>query len=275
MATATKSKERKKAAPPNTLNVAFCWDMSGSMSSVTEATKEGTRGYLLDLQAEEKKLVKKNGAGVYTRLSLTAFDTVFEQWLVDQPIADVNVGTVISRYIPRGGTALYDAVANTIADLSKSLGDRQNEKCLMIVMTDGGENSSQEYGLHQNGKQKLFDLIKKFEAKGNWTFVYLGANVDAYAEATAMGISQGSSAYYSSTPGSVHAASASLSGVTSTLRSSAGSSLNDSFTDSGLSQDYRDKTFEQTEALPIQDWDKKSAFYADSSSASDSTKKAR
>jgi hypothetical protein len=239
VATATKSRRTTKA---KTLNVAFVWDMSGSMGAVDGATREGTRGYLMDLVKEEKNLVKKNGAGVYTRFSLTAFDTAFERWLDDDPIAEVDIDSVIDCYQPRGGTALYDAIAHTITNLSTKLtGNRKNEKCLVIVMTDGQENSSEEYALRENGKKRLFDLIQAYEKKGNWTFVYLGANVDAFAEAQDIGIPVGNAAYYSASPQSVNLSSSSLTGVTMSRRASASASSDVAFADAGLVQDYRDE----------------------------------
>jgi von Willebrand factor type A domain len=239
VATATKSRKTTKT---DVLNVAFVWDMSGSMASVDGATREGTRGYLMDLAKEEKKLVKKNGEGIYTRFSLMAFDTAFEQWLDDMPISEISIDAIINEYQPRGGTALYDAIANTITTLASRLkGDRKNEKCLVIVMTDGHENASKEYSLRENGKKRLFDLIKAYEKKGNWTFVYLGANVDSFAEAAAIGIPQGNAAYYSASPVSVNLTAASLTGVTKSRRASASASSDVSFADANLIQDYRDE----------------------------------
>lgn len=240
MATQTKAKKKKTEAPPKTLNVAFVWDMSGSMGSIKGATKEGTQGYLMDLQKEERKLIKKHGEGVYTRLSLTIFDTVFEQWIVDEPILNIDAEMTVNKYGPRGGTALYDAIANTIADVESRLADRKNEKCLVIVMTDGHENSSKEYGLHQDGKNKLFKLIKSYEKKGNWTFVYLGANVDAYSEAVAIGIPQGNAAFYSASAGSVGATMDSATPMTTNLRHRVGGQSSSAFADANLAQDFRD-----------------------------------
>lgn len=211
------------------------------MGSILDATKEGTQGYIMDLIGEEEKLRAEHGKGDYTFFSLTVFDTVFEQWVIDQPVSQVDVPALIGRYQPRGMTALYDAVANTVTDLESSLrkNGRDKEKCLVIVMTDGGENSSKEYG-GPGGKKRLFDLVKGYEKKGNWTFVYLGANVDAYAEAAAMGIPQGNTAYYSSTSGSVATASAGLSASNITFTASNQNSTQTFFGDAGQSQDYRD-----------------------------------
>jgi hypothetical protein len=170
-----------------------------------------------------------------------AFDTVFEQWIDDKPISEINIDAVISEYQPRGSTALYDAIANTITNLANQLkGARKNEKCLVIVMTDGQENSSKEYGLRENGRKRLFDLIKSYEKKGNWTFVYLGANVDAFAEARDIGIPQGNAAYYAATTDSVVATASAMSPMTTALRGSASGQSSTTFDDAGLQQDYRD-----------------------------------
>lgn len=240
MATKTRT-SRKTEVKPALLNVAFVWDMSGSMGIIEDAAREGTGGYIADLQAEEKALALKHGESIYTRFSLTAFDTVFEPWVVDEPIGSIKRSELMARYEPRGGTALYDAIANTIADLDSRLGsERSDEKCLVIIMTDGEENSSKEYALHENGRARLLNLIKAYEAKGNWTFVYLGANVDAYAEAAAIGIPAGNAAYYSSTPGSVIATASAMSFMTSSRRSAGAQNTSSAFEDAGLSQDYRD-----------------------------------
>jgi hypothetical protein len=241
MATKEKAKKTKATTKTNTLNVAFVWDMSGSMGSVHEATRQGTYDYLTDLVNEEAKLVEKEGEGVYTRLSLTIFDTVFERWLVNEPISSINPTELVSRYHPRGGTALYDAIAHTITEVEAGLADKE-EKVLVIVMTDGQENSSQDYALRDNGRQRLFDLIQRYEAKGNWTFVYLGANVDAYSEAQNIGIAMGNVAHYSPTAGSTHSVMAATSSLTNERRNSMRGQTVTAFADAGISDsDYRDE----------------------------------
>lgn len=236
--TTPRSRSRKKAAVrPSTLHVGFVWDMSGSMASIAHASVEGTRGYLADLQKEEQKIVDEHGEGVSTYITVTAFDTVLERWLDGVPALELDLGQ-LNRYQPRGGTALYDAIADTVVAMDTRV--HEGEKVLVVVMTDGGENSSQEYALRNNGRQRLHDLITAYEARGNWTFVYLGANVDSYAEASAIGIPTGNTAYYAATMDSVAVASAGVSKLSSNLRSAGGMSTSSAFVDAGLSNDYRD-----------------------------------
>jgi len=61
-------------------------------------------------------------------------------------------------------------------------------------MTDGEENSSKEYT-----QEQMRTLIKEREDKGNWTFVYLGANQDSYKMAQKYGISQMNTTNFSAT----------------------------------------------------------------------------
>lgn len=234
--TPRKRTPRKKSAAPSVLHVGFAWDMSGSMAAIKDASIEGTRGYLADLQTEEQKIVAEHGEGVYTYLTVTAFDTVLERWMDGVPAADLDLSTP-DRYQPRGGTALYDAIADTVTAMDTRV--KSDEKVLVVVMTDGYENSSKEYG-GVGGRQRIFDMVHAYEARGNWTFVYLGANVDAYAEAASMGISAGNAAFYSATGGSVAMASSGLTNVTSTLRSASMGGSANTFADAGETQDYRD-----------------------------------
>lgn len=122
-------------------------------------------------------------------------------------------------FVPHGGTPLLDATARFISHLEtqrnakqvivgllcdesgsmnglqKSVVDGVNEfvgslsgveavdpesagKVIAVIMTDGGENSSQEVT-----KEKVAALISKSEADG-WTFIYMGANQDAWDEAS-------------------------------------------------------------------------------------------
>ncbi len=55
-----------------------------------------------------------------------------------------------------------------------------------MTFTDGQENQSVEYS-----REMIFDLMKKRQDDG-WTFAYMGANQDAYAEGGRIGYSAAS-----------------------------------------------------------------------------------
>lgn len=92
-------------------------------------------------------------------------------------------------YTPSGMTNLYDAIGNTIARLDAFVTENQN--VLVVIITDGYENSSVEYNVASVKK-----LIEERQAKG-WTFVYLGANQDAWAVGSSIGLSKGQTLSYS------------------------------------------------------------------------------
>ncbi|GAH73485.1 unnamed protein product, partial [marine sediment metagenome] len=63
---------------------------------------------------------------------------------------------------------------------------------LFIIMTDGHENASKEYNLDSATK-----LIKSSEKSG-WSFIYLGADQDAWANARGLGLARGNVMSFSS-----------------------------------------------------------------------------
>lgn len=145
--------------------VDFILDMSGSMSSVYESTISGYNEYLGTLKKEATDM----------EFALTLFDDVIEGGSF-MPIKDVPELTEKS-YTPRGMTALYDAVCTTVLETEKEFKD-EDVKHLVVVLTDGFENSSKEFN-----EKSMRELIKRLEKTDKWSFVYLGANQDAWAVA--------------------------------------------------------------------------------------------
>lgn len=206
-------------------HIAFILDMSGSMASVESATREGAIGYFRALKKDTPD----------ARINLTIFDTVVEQWVVDVPASEMKVQTTIKKWQPRGATALYDAVGLTVSDLVKKVGE--DDKVVVTVMTDGLENSSVEWD-----RKKLAKLVGKLTKKGNWTFAYMGANVDAWAESGKMGFAKGNTMAYSASPDSVVAAMDSHAHATVTLSNTSGlTSTGTLYKDAGVAQDVRDE----------------------------------
>ena len=88
--------------------------------------------------------------------------------------------------MPRGGTPLLDATGRLIARAAVAppgaavLGKRP-EDITVVTITDGEENQSREYT-----RDAIVAWCAEKQAQG-WSFVFLGAGLDAYAEARAMG----------------------------------------------------------------------------------------
>ena len=108
------------------------------------------------------------------------------------------------RFVPRGGTALYDAQGKTIVALGEELAampeSERPSKVIIMTLTDGMENSSKEYTLAM-----ISTLIKEQREKYNWDFVFLGANQDAVKTAGTMNIPMGSAITYSANPAAMRA----------------------------------------------------------------------
>ena len=145
------------------INVIFLLDRSGSMQGAETDTIGGYNSFL--------KKQKDN-----TLITTVLFDDEYEMLYYRENIGKVKKLTT-SEYFVRGCTALYDAIGKTINKIEK---DVKNEKVLFVITTDGLENASKEYH-----KEDIRKLIKKHS---KWEFIYLGANIDSYAEGSSIGI---------------------------------------------------------------------------------------
>lgn len=229
---ATSASATDKAAEPQVttdLAVAIVLDKSGSMTGLTDAVIDGFNEYVDDLRGQEGE----------TLFSLTLFDTAFKQPYIGVPLDKVERLTG-DLYRAGGNTALYDAIAFTVKDLEQRLAAaaRSDMKVLIVTMTDGQENSSTDYTA-----ERLRALVREYEAKGNWTFVYVGFGQSAEYIDTQRGLAYtGNSAVVASaSPGGVGSTMSSLSHATATRRDSAASASADFFGDAGQSAaDYAD-----------------------------------
>lgn len=153
----------KKIKEKEIMDVVFILDRSGSMSGLESDTIGGYNGYLKGMQ-------NKNA-----RITTVLFDDKYEMVNDCTPIQDVKqLDNKI--YFTRGSTALLDAIGKTI----KYLDNINPKKVLFIITTDGYENSSREYT-----KNQIKQLIIEHS---NWEFIYLGADIDSYSEASSIGI---------------------------------------------------------------------------------------
>lgn len=97
-----------------------------------------------------------------------------------------------ANYKPNGGTNLYDAIGETITTIDSQLAGREAiPNILVVIFTDGEENASREYTL-----STIKNMIETREKQG-WTFVYMGANQDAWQVGASFGLSKGQTMTYS------------------------------------------------------------------------------
>ena len=93
-------------------------------------------------------------------------------------------------YVPRGSTALFDAIGRTINEVKSRISRTEDQKkipdnVIVAILTDGEENASTEFNLPQ-----IESMIKKQIEQDQWNFVYLSADPKAFEDAGKMGIAR-------------------------------------------------------------------------------------
>lgn len=193
---------------PKKTNIHFILDKSGSMGEIQDSTISAVNEYIDSL--------KKDGQDY--SFALTLFDT--EVTTKDpRPLSKVVKLTRLS-YQPYGNTALYDAVCKTLHEVKNQKG-----KNLVIIMTDGEENSSREYT-----EDNFKTLKSQLEEKGNWSFVFLGANQDVWAFAHKFGFARHNTTVFNATPKGMGTAMGNLSASTTNYAMHAGAATDNMFT---------------------------------------------
>ena len=147
--------------------VAFVLDRSGSMSD--------TIGGFNSMLQQQKE---KDGRAYITTM---LFNHQFA-WLHDH--LDIHDVKKITRneYFTSGCTALYDAIGQTISRIDNITANEADADVIMVIITDGLENSSREF---EGGK--IRKMIEARKEKG-WEFLFLGANIDSFTVSEGLGI---------------------------------------------------------------------------------------
>ena len=154
----------------------FILDRSGSMGGLESDTIGGFNSMLREQQAVEGEAV----------VTTVLFDDRYE--LLHDRI-DIKAVAPLSNkdYTVRGNTALLDAVGKTIKKVQSvqknTAEDYKAERVMFVIITDGLENASHKYSADQIKAQ-----IEHQKKMYGWEFIFMGANMDAVAEAGRIGI---------------------------------------------------------------------------------------
>lgn len=182
----------------NLVEVVCVMDRSGSMEAIRSDAIGGFNSFLGG---------QKEHPGE-ARFTLVLFDHEYDLVhdrvdIQDAPLLDGET------YVPRGTTALLDAVGRTIDDVGKRLSETPEPdrpaKVIVSILTDGLENASRDY---DNGR--IAEMITHQQQKYGWEFVFLAANQDAIATARSMSIRPEDAISYEASPAGVRAAHAEL-----------------------------------------------------------------
>lgn len=177
----------------NTLFVTLVVDCSGSMGTIAPAMNSAISEALGALENESRTVI----------LDVWQFaDTV------RHTIKGASPHTVVGQalVVPRGMTALNDAIGWALVDLDDRVSD--GDQVRVLIVTDGLENSSREWTT-----EGVKTLVEQRKVAG-WDIAYMGANVDVATETATRGIN--TSLRYDATDVGVRAASVSMSSYLST-----------------------------------------------------------
>lgn len=154
----------------------FILDKSGSMSGLEADTIGGFNSMI------EKQKRESGKAYVSTVLFNDRRIVVHDR----VPLEDIHPMTP-ADYVPGGSTALLDAVGQAIHHIGNvhkyARAEDRPSRTMFIITTDGEENSSRLYTY-----TKVRSMIERQKIHYGWEFVFLGANIDAAAEANRIGI---------------------------------------------------------------------------------------
>jgi hypothetical protein len=201
---------------PRKALIAVLLDRSGSMESIKSDTEGGFNAFI----AEQRKQPGE------VNVTLAQFDTEYEVVYANKSVGDVPRLDLQ----PRGGTALYDSLGRLITDVGAALAATQDDdrpgKVIVVVMTDGHENSSTEWT-----HDAVSSVIRRQERDYSWEFVFLGANMDAVAIGQQLGFAADRSMTYVTTGVGVASAFAANSDLVSRLRAAPAGTRADGFSE--------------------------------------------
>lgn len=184
-------------------HIAVVIDQSGSMESVKEEVVSGFNQW--------KSEVAKEGGNV--QVSVTLFDTRVYTPIISRSLCEVPVmalfrtgkidgiedGQEAIFYHPNGMTTLLDSFMAAIKAVEPSV--KKKDRVLVLTITDGRENSSRHHT-----KADVLSAIKDRTDRGNWTFTYLSADANAFADAGSYGVTFGNTSIYTATQEGTQAA---------------------------------------------------------------------
>ena len=157
-------------------------DRSGSMQSIRTDAEGGINSFIEQQKQEPSE----------ANVTLVQFDTDYEFVHSGVPIRKVPA----FKLVPRGSTALLDAVGRAINETGARLAAMEESQrpglVVFVIVTDGEENSSREFT-----RDQIRTMVEHQQSAYKWQFTFLAANQDAFAAGGSMGIAQDGIAAYS------------------------------------------------------------------------------
>jgi hypothetical protein len=191
---------------PDLTTIALLVDRSGSMQSVKDDAEGAIAAFIEAQRAVPGRCLVR----------LSDFDTEYREVYPMTPIADVPAYTLE----PRGGTALLDGIGRLVTALGAELAAMPEAerpgKVIVVVQTDGHENSSREWDL-----KGVNALITQQREQFSWDFVFLGAGPGAIQTAESYGFAPGSAIAYTASGAGTRSVVAAAAGYVARARTGA------------------------------------------------------
>lgn len=154
----------------------FILDRSGSMANLVDDTIGGFNQFL-----KKQKTLPED-----TRVTTVLFNHRIKLLHDQEPLEAVSLLSAKDYHVG-GTTAMLDAIGYTLKRLHKRhhhLGvERRERAVLVVIMTDGMENSSLTYTT-----EDIRQLMHQRQTQDDWEFIFLGANIDAHQMGENIGI---------------------------------------------------------------------------------------
>jgi len=187
------------------VHIYFLLDRSGSMSSIASDVVGGFNAFV-----KEQQLALSDEVSL--TMTLIQFDSQDPHEVI---FSSRNIDAVPllskSSFQPRSMTPLYDALGHTM-NMAESA-HVANERIVVVTFSDGQENASREHT-----QKSVFDQMTSKRQLG-WTFVFLGANQDSYAEGGNLGHASANTQNFAFDSQGVGAACSDMSRATKSMRS--------------------------------------------------------
>ena len=165
-----------KGAANRSVELIMILDRSGSMADIVDDAIGGLNTFLDQQKQQSGK----------TTVSIVLFDDQFEK-----PYDGVDVQTIpafdTKSYVPRGMTALLDAIGRTVSEASERINKLPDADkpgvVICVILTDGMENASKDWT-----KEKVLELTEKKTKDDHWDFLYLASGQDAIQTGSGIGV---------------------------------------------------------------------------------------
>ena len=198
----------------NLTELVYILDMSGSMGPLAADTIGGYNSLL----NEQKRLEQENPA-LRANVTTVLFD---DRYILLHDRADIKTVSDITdkEYVPRGMTAMLDAIGRTLVRVGQNLAampeDERPGLVSVTIITDGYENASEEYRWDTIQK-----MIKEQREKYSWVFSFIGANIDFEKTSVDLGIARKMSKKFTASKAGTASVFAAITRGTSAMRAMA------------------------------------------------------